>query len=203
MLIRENGNWRYIEANSTTTHGLTNGDNIYVVYSKKDEVTTGGTPEVNEDETWPDQEDPARLPQFTKSSTNNGNGTNNISLTITGPEKPVEQSTPADVIVIFDRSRSMITNNLGNVTRLQAAKNATNTMAETLFNTNSNVRMALISFSTTAIVAQEFTNSLSEFEGSVNSLSGDGGTNWEQALELANQMVAGGLQSTSGRIRHD
>lgn len=78
--------WRYMGANSTSTTELDNGDNIYVVYKKKANVTTGGTPSVDQTETWPDQEDPARKPQFGKSSTNNGNGTNNISLSITGPE---------------------------------------------------------------------------------------------------------------------
>ncbi len=187
--------WRYMGANSTSTSELSDDDDIYVVYKKKADVTTGGTPSVDQTETWPDQENPARKPQFGKSSTNNGNGTNNISLTITGPEKPVEKSTPADVIVVFDISRSMIDNNLGNITRLQAAKNATNAMANTLLNgQNSNVRMALISFSTTAQqvsitgATNGFTSNYTNFAAAVNGLSADGGTNWEQALELANQM---------------
>ena len=189
LLNKNNNNyWRYTGTNNVNWTELSDGDNIYVVYSKKTDPTTGGTPSVDTDEQWPDQEDPARIPQFGKSSTNNGNGTNNISLSIEAPEKPVEKTTPADVIVIFDRSRSMIINNLGGDTRLVAAKEATNRMAETLLNNNDDVRMALISFSTTATVTQGFTSNLQTFENSVNSLTGDGGTNWEQALQLANTM---------------
>jgi len=196
LLTKNNNNrWQYMGANSTSTNELNNGDNIYVVYKKKADVSTGGTPSVDQTETWPDQEDPARKPQFGKSSTNNGNGTNNISLSITAPEKPVSKSTPADVIVVFDISRSMVDNNLGNVTRLQAAKDAVNTMANTLLNgQNSNVRMALITFSTSAQqvnitgATNGFTSSYTNFKSAVDGLSADGGTNWEKALELANQM---------------
>ena len=188
LLTKSNSRWNYMGANSTSTSELSNGDNIYVVYKPKAATTTGGTPKVDTDEKWPDQEDPARKPQFTKSSTNNGNGTNNISLTITGPEKPVEKSTPADVIVVFDVSGSM-GDDMNGQTRLARAKTATKTMANTLLNgQNSNVRMALISFSTTAATVQDFTNSYSTFSSKVDDLSADGGTNWEQALQLANQM---------------
>ena len=170
-------------------------NDIYVVYKPKEAATPGGTPKVDEDETWPDQEDPARKPQFTKSSTNNGNNTNNISLTITAPEKPVSKSTPADVIVVFDVSGSMNENLSGNTKRLAAAKTAVNNMANTLLNgQNSNVRMALISFATTAQqvnitgATDGFTSNYSNFSSAVNGLTADGGTNWEKALQLANQM---------------
>ena len=194
LLAKNNDNrWMYNVTRNTyynnvwyTGTELNNGDNIYVVYKKKADVTTGGTAVLSDDEVWPDEENPARKPQFGKSSTNNGNGTNKISLTIAGPEKPVEKSTPADVIVIFDNSGSMDEAMSGS-TRLQLAKNATNTMAQTLL-ANSGVRMALISFSTTAQEAQGFTSDYNTFRSAVNRLDADGGTNWEQALQLANQM---------------
>ena len=184
------GDWKYYGQGNNSY--LANNSHIYMVYEPKTATTTGGTPQVDTDETWPDQEDPARKPQFTKSSTNNGNGTNNISLTITGPEKPVEKSTPADVIVVFDVSGSMGTDDMSG-TRLAAAKTAVNTMANTLLNgDNSDVRMALISFSTTAqtvpATGEVFTDSYSTFYQRVNGLSASGGTNWEQALQLANTM---------------
>ena len=185
------GNIQYRNGNNWSN---LNNDDIYVVYKQKTAPTAGGTPEVDEDETWPDQEDPARKPQFTKSSTNNGNNTNNISLTITAPEKPVSKSTPADVIVVFDVSGSM-SEYMGNQRRLAAAKTAVNNMANTLLNgQNSNVRMALISFSTTAQqvnitgATDGFTSNYSNFSSAVNGLTADGGTNWEKALQLANQM---------------
>lgn len=190
----DNNRWRYTGTGNVDWHEMSNGDNIYVVYKKKADVTTGGTPSVDQTETWPDQENPERKPQFGKSSTNNGNGTNNISLTITGPEKPVEKSTPADVIVVFDVSGSM-SNNMNGQTRLARAKTAVKTMANTLLNgQNSNVRMSLISFSTTAQqvsitgATNGFTSNYNNYASAVDGLSADGGTNWEQALQLANQM---------------
>ena len=184
-------NIQYINGNRWSD--LDNND-VYVVYKPKATPTSGGTPKVDEDEKWPDQEDPARKPQFTKSSINNGNNTNNISLTITAPEKPVSKSTPADVIVVFDVSGSM-DENMGTQKRLAAAKTAVNNMANTLLNgQNSDVRMALISFSTTAQqvnitgATDGFTSNYSNFSRAVNGLTADGGTNWEKALQLANQM---------------
>lgn len=191
-LLANYGNDRVYLDNSNNWQYLRN--DIYVVYKAKTTPSQGGTPEVDEDETWPDQEDPARKPQFTKSSTNNGNNTNNISLTITAPEKPVSKSTPADVIVVFDVSGSMGESMEGQ-TRLDRAKTAVNTMANTLLNgQNSNVRMALISFSTTAQqvnitgATNGFTSNYSNFSSAVRGLGATGGTNWEQALQLANQM---------------
>ena len=182
VYLDNNNNWQYLR------------DDIYVVYKAKTAPTAGGTPQVDQDEKWPDQENPARNPQFTKSSTNNGNGTNNISLTITGPEKAVEKSTPADVIVVFDISGSM-SDKMNGQTRLQRAKTAVNTMANTLLKgQNSNVRMALISFSTTAQqvnitgATNGFTSNYNNFSAAVNGLSATGGTNWEQALQLANTL---------------
>ncbi|MBQ3760166.1 MAG: VWA domain-containing protein, partial [Synergistaceae bacterium] len=50
------------------------------------------------------------------------------------------------------------------------------------------VKMALISFSNTAQTVQPFTNNANIYKGTVNTLSADGGTNWEQALKIANEL---------------
>ena len=164
---------------------LSNNQDIYVVYKKKNTPSQGGTPTPPQDETWPEGED---APQFSKSSTNNDNGTNTVSLSIKAAEKPVEKSTPADVIVVFDVSGSM-EEDMNRQTRLQRAQSAVNTMATTLLNgANSDVRMALISFSTNATVEQDFTNNYNTFRNKVNRLEAGGGTNWEKALKLANEM---------------
>ena len=51
--------WRYAAATSTSFTELSNGDDIYVVYSKKTDPTTGGTPVIEDlgPEDWP--QDPA------------------------------------------------------------------------------------------------------------------------------------------------
>ena len=180
------GDREYMAANNSW-QDLRN--NIYVVYKPKATPTMGGTPEIDhDDETWPEGND---APQFGKSSTNNGDGTNTIALTIVAGEKPIEKSTPADVIIIFDISGSMNDNMNGgtataqNPSRLSLAKTATKTMAETLL-ANSGVRLALISFSNTATVEQGFTSNLTTFNNKVDGLNAAGGTNWERALYLAN-----------------
>ena len=192
--LQKNGSvWQYAGANSNTYNNLTDGDDIYVVYKPKATPTQGGTPELDEDETWPDEDDPAIKPTFSKSSTNQGDGTNLISLSIKGAEKPVVQATPADVIVVFDNSYSMSFYNMSGGTsgtkRLQLAKDAVNNMADTLLNgANTDVRIALVSFGTDAEVEQEFTDNYDTFSGKVNALTGPSSerTNWEKGLYLAN-----------------
>ena len=170
--LDNNNNWKKLR------------NDIYVVYKEKAAPTTGGTPVVDEDEEWPEGKN---APQFSKSSVHNDNGTNTISLSIVAAEKPVEKSNPADVIVVFDRSGSM-GDSMSGQTRLQRAKNAVNTMANTLLSANSGVRMALVSFSTDAELTQGFTSNYTTFSGKVNGLSANGGTNWEKALEIANHL---------------
>ena len=188
LLTKTNGQnprWQYMSASSTTTSNLEYGDDIYVVYKAKPAVPTGGTAQVDlSGETWPDD-----TPQYGKSSTRNSDGvTNTIALTIAAPEKKVEKNVPADVIVVFDVSGSMSNNLSGSTTRLSAAKTAVKTMADTLMGSNSQVRMALISFSTDAATVRTFTDNVNTFKSDVDGLSANGGTNWEKALKLANEM---------------
>ena len=189
---------------------LANNDDIYVVYKKSKTPSQGGTPVIEQDEEWPTGDG---SPKFNKTSKNNKeDGTNIVELSITAGTKPVEKSTPADVIVIFDVSGSMMNDIEGTGqylvnghyyrqygwngyydmvedadTRLTKAKDAVNSMAETLLK-NSGVRLSLISFSNTATEVRDFTNNLNTFKTSVNGLTAEGGTNWEAALKLANEM---------------
>ena len=78
-----------------------------------------------------------------------------MALSLISDTAKLEVEKLADVIVVFDVSASMKDNMLGNNTRLQAAKNAVNNLAEHLSEkTNSKgeplVRMSLITFSTRA-----------------------------------------------------
>lgn len=164
-------------------------DDIYVVYREQARPTPGGQVVLDpEAESWPTE-----APTFSKSSTNNGDGTNTISLSITAAEKEVESRSKANVIVVFDVSRSMNETLSGTSSRLEAGKAAVNELANTLLSKtdgqgNKLVKMALISFSTTATTVQGFTDNYTTFSGKVSGLTADGGTNWEQALALANRM---------------
>ena len=210
-----NNHWMYNVTRRTWQNGtfrdwqgteLSNNDQIYVVYKKKTDPTTGGTPKPSGEETWPEGND---APQFSKSSLNNGDGTNTISLDIVGGEKPVEKDSPADVIVIMDVSGSMRYNMahttaydanqaqyMDHNSRMWLAADAVNDMADTLLNGDNDVRMALISFSTTADTVQAFTDNYSTFTSKVNALRPGGGTNWEEALRLANHMATNSDRAT-------
>ena len=187
----------------------------------------------------------------------NGDGTFNLSLNVTGDSEKIVNK--ANVIVIIDRSGSMNTSETYNKytettstsgtqyglvngsyvqltrhgssgsyyytyndgwfsqgprydgirytresvteTRMAAAKNAVNNLANALLSNNGKdgnpadtIEMALVSFATTASVDvtkttnYNGTGSDSKFKSAVDSLSADGGTNWEDALQKANSI---------------
>ena len=195
--------WCYYNSNTA----MANNSHIYVVYEKLADVIEGGTATIDpNNEVWPEEK-----PSFSKFSTSNGDGTNTIALTITGPEKAIENKTKANVIVVFDISGSMRDNMAGTQTYTAAqasqmnhssrmwiaanavAKNSTGGLAYDLLSKtdsqgNHLVEMALISFSSTATQVQGFTSTYNTFANSVWGLTPSGGTNWEGALQMANRM---------------
>ncbi len=194
--IRTSYNWRYT-TNGSSWGTLSRNSNVYVIYEKKT-VTSGGSSGGEGGQTPVDVPD---LPAG-KSVEPNGDGTYDITLSVTGVEATQQTVTKANVIIVFDVSGSMNDDMNGNETndnsrrRMTIAKQAVNSLAATLLsedlqdaNHHQLVQMALIQFSTTAsYVLQDFTDDLDTFTGAVDSLSADGGTNWEHALILANSM---------------
>ena len=139
-------------------------------------------------------------PVVEKTVTDNGNGTHKIKLELTGKVNTTHEVTKANVLVVLDLSASMNEKTGGyySNTRLEDAKDAVNSVAETLLglNTEENpdlVEMGLITFSDKAETekfgysynSDTTTTSLSQFENKVTSLSAEGGTNWEDALVAA------------------
>ena len=190
-----NGNqysWSSLSASNATYK-----DEIYVVYKKKADVVQGGTPTVKQDGSV----DPPVSPRINKESTPNGDDTNTLALSLISDTAKLEVEKLADVIVVFDVSGSMNDNDMGdNTTRLQAAKKAVNDLAAHLSQKkNSNgdplVRMSLIQFSTkaesltglTELTTNESNSGLNQITSAVNNLSANGGTNWDHALQLANE----------------
>ena len=124
-------------------------------------------------------------PVHSKNVRDNGDGTYTISLDIVGDAE--KKPNNINVIVIMDTSGSMTSQ------RMTAAKNAVNSLATALYayNTQSSpntVEMALVRFATSSSVARTPTNSQTQFTNAVNGLpaQGNGGTNWESALQTAN-----------------
>ena len=109
----------------------------------------------------------------------------------------VTTATPADIVLVMDKSGSMKGELDSN------AKKAANALAKKLLTTENStlsddqqVRMAVVTFSTNAFLKQTFTTNASEIDNAVEG-NPDGGTNWEAALKRAND-----LQGRSGVKKH-
>jgi pilin isopeptide linkage protein/uncharacterized repeat protein (TIGR01451 family) len=123
-------------------------------------------------------------PTHTKNLTDNQDGTYTLSLDVVGDSE--KKPNNINVVVIVDTSGSMTQQ------RMTAAKNAVNSLANSLYayNTQSDpntVEMALVRFATSSSVARTPTNNATQFTNAVNGLGnqGNGGTNWESALQTA------------------
>lgn len=108
--------------------------------------------------------------------------------------------TPADIVLVMDKSGSMQDKNDNRDTN---AKNAANKLAEKLLteansklSESQQVQMAVVTFSDKASTKQSFTTSVSKIKTAVSSKP-DGGTNWEAALKQAND-----LQGRTGVKKH-
>lgn len=145
-------------------------------------------------------------PRYRKYIKANNDGTYDLSLNVTGTQSGSSQTTvsPADIVVVFDTSGSM-SNPMGDNSRLEVAKTAVNSMAQHLLTSenqgkDSNIRMALVPFSTTAGNVSNFTGNAMDIVSAVNGLGADGGTNWEAALKAANAKLTSGRKGVKKYI---
>lgn len=122
-----------------------------------------------------------------------------LNLTASGDStsSTVTTATPADIVLVMDKSGSMKGELDSN------AKKAANALAKKLLTTENStlsdgqqVRMAVVTFSTNASLKQTFTTNASKINNAVEGKP-DGGTNWEAALKQAND-----LQGRSGVKKH-
>ena len=186
-------------------YDMRNNSHIYMLYDKDETPSVGGMPNIDE------LSDPPSEPKILKDSVENGDGTNTLSLSIIGDTKPSKVSKLADVIVVFDVSGSMSEDMNGNETyntakqRLTIAKTAVSNVADKLLGPNEagkepRIRMALVPFSTRVQKDQVvgLTGDLTTFKNGVNSdqLTAYGATNWEEALQYANNMAVDSERAT-------
>ena len=124
--------------------------------------------------------------------TNGGEGDEyTLHLTASGDStsSTVTTATPADIVLVMDKSDSMNSDS-----RDTNARNAAIALANKLLTAQNSalpeaqrVRMAVVTFSKSALLKQEFTTSSSKIGDAVSQKPG-GGTNWEAALEQANNL---------------
>lgn len=192
-------------------------------------------------------------PAHAKTLSDNGDGTYNITLSVTGRSSSSTTSSKADIVIVFDKSGSMddyIESDTGSLgydgwfdryvqlykkesgsytpitdaenfsgtvyytsfnqffpysgtrylqqKRLPIAQSAVNSLAEQLLEKNgsdtnvetANVTLTLISFSTNSSTEIDRTATISDFTSKVNGITATGGTNWESALQSANDIKA-------------
>ena len=192
--------YSYYKADGTVENAsydtLSDGNQIYMVYTPKATPPHGGTPLVRESGT------PPAPPEILKESKNNHDGTRTLSLSITGHEEPMEIVKLADVILVFDVSGSMGNNMDGGTasgsdpSRLARAKTAIKFLSDDLLSDQrvnlegeKLIRMSLVTFSNTAQVVQPFTDDPAVYAAAVDSMNSGGGTNWERSLQVANEMA--------------
>lgn len=124
--------------------------------------------------------------------TNGGEGDEyTLHLTASGDStsSTVTTATPADIVLVMDKFDSMNSDN-----RDTNARNAAIALANKLLTAQNSalpeaqrVRMAVVTFSKSALLKQEFTTFSSKIGDAVSQKPG-GGTNWEAALEQANNL---------------
>jgi len=112
-----------------------------------------------------------------------GDGNYTLQLSVTGKSESTTTSTKANVIFVADVSGSMTTS-YGTASRLDAAKASIVSAAGTILG-QEGARAKLITFSTNVVSDYGWTSDVSEFDGTVSSMSAGGGTNWEAALAQA------------------
>lgn len=155
---------------------------------------------------YADGEPAGEAPKSLKTVKANGDGTYDITLEIEGVSSEQTEATKANVVVVLDTSGSM-SGQTPYGSRLQVAKDAINGLASQLLSHNDPtdedlkdmVEIAFVDFSThvkTNTTHTTPTTNLNTFSSWVNAVQADGGTNWEAALNAANNVSFGDNDKT-------
>lgn len=138
-----------------------------------------------------------RAPARSKTIKDNGNGTYDLTLSVTGDGEQSSTSTPVDVVFVVDVSSSMneTVDGWGGKSRMKAAHDAAATLANSLLtgeNANNQIQVSVVTFGTNAQVATGFTSDPSVVANAVPmAAERNQGTNWEGGLNLANAQTSG------------
>ena len=138
-----------------------------------------------------------RAPARSKTIKDNGDGTYDLTLSVTGDGEQSSTSTPVDVVFVVDVSSSMneTVSGWGDKSRMKAAHDAAATLANSLLtgeNANKQIQVSVVTFGTNAQVATGFTSAPNVVANAVPERAKENqGTNWEDGLKLANAQTSG------------
>lgn len=139
-----------------------------------------------------------RAPEHHKTIKDNGDGTYDLTLSVTGDTEQSSSAKPVDVVFVVDVSSSMndkAVSGWRGKSRMKAAHDAVEALANELFtgeNANKQIQVSVVTFGTNAQVATSFTSDPSVVANAVpTEAEEDQGTNWEDGLRLANAQASG------------
>lgn len=138
-----------------------------------------------------------RVPEHHKTIKDNGDGTYDLTLSVTGDTEQSSSAKPVDVVFVVDVSSSMNETVSGwrGKSRMKAAHDAVEALANELLtgeNANKQIQVSVVTFGTNAQVATGFTSDPSAVANAVPERAKENqGTNWEDGLKLANAQTSG------------
>lgn len=139
-----------------------------------------------------------RAPEHHKTIKDNGDGTYDLTLSVTGDTEQSSSAKPVDVVFVVDVSSSMndkAVSGWRGKSRMKAAHDAAATLANSLLtgeNANKQIQVSVVTFGTNAQVATGFTSDPSVVANAVpTAAERNQGTNWEGGLKLANAQTSG------------
>lgn len=139
-----------------------------------------------------------RAPEHHKTIKDNGDGTYDLTLSVTGDTEQSSSAKPVDVVFVVDVSSSMndkAVSGWRGKSRMKAAHDAAATLANSLLtgeNANKQIQVSVVTFGTNAQVATSFTSNPNVVANAVpTEAEEDQGTNWEGGLKLANAQASG------------
>ena len=139
-------------------------------------------------------------PVHEKTLKDNGDGTYDLTLSVSGDAEQTDKVKPVDIVLVVDASTSMNwkIDGIGSKTRMQAAHDAAAALAEKLLTAeNANLpadqqtRISVVTFGVKAELAQGYSTNAEDISKAVPTKAKYfEGTNWEAALILANEQLA-------------
>ena len=139
-------------------------------------------------------------PAHEKTLEDNGDGTYDLTLSVSGDAEQTDKVKPVDIVLVVDASTSMNwkIDGIGSKTRMQAAHDAAAALAEELLTAeNANLpadqqtRISVVTFGVKAELAQGYSTNAEDISKAVPTKAKYfEGTNWEAALILANEQLA-------------